>query len=42
MTWTSMLSKWPRPRYIHAAVAVSGRLMPALLQDSTPLHDRLA
>ena len=42
ITWTALLSRWPRPGLISAAVAISGRLMPELLQAGTPLNERLA
>ncbi len=42
MVWTALMSKWPREGLISAAVAISGRLMPELLQPGTPLNQRLA
>ena len=42
MVWTLLLSRWPRADLICAAVALSGRLMPQLLEAGAPLHERLA
>lgn len=42
MVWTALLSRWPRERFISAAVPISGRLMPELLQPGTALNKRLA
>ena len=42
MVWTLLLSRWPRANLICAAVALSGRLMPQLLEAGAPLHERLA
>ena len=42
IAWSALLSKWPRPSFIAGALALSGRLMPELLQPSTPLGQRAA
>ena len=42
IVWTALMSKWPKERLISAAVAISGRLMPELLQPGTPLNQRVA
>ena len=40
--WTALMSRWPRERLITGAIAISGRLMPDLMQEGRPLNGRLA
>ena len=42
ITWSALLSKWPRAGFISGALVLSGRLMPELLQPATPLGARCA
>eukprot|EP01047_Picozoa_sp_COSAG01_P088504 COSAG01_NODE_20857_length_931_cov_1.765625_1_plen_236_part_01 len=42
VAWTALLSRWARAGMIAGAAALSGRLMPELMQPHTPLGGRLA